>query len=138
MGRNPMEVLPQVEGTGKSVHNANADEKNVLTCLVRKTDDIFKSYHEHAGKTYTMERIPTVNLIGIKFLLPMVGGMIDGYYEVERIAFAANKGMPVLRIRLGKYHSLGPQWIHIYRTKMQPGELISMEQTLKMYHNPKQ
>ena len=138
LGRNPMEVLPQVEGTGKSVHNANADEKNVLTCLVRKTDDIFKSYHEHAGKTYTMERIPTVNLIGIKFLLPMVGGMIDGYYEVERIAFAANKGMPVLRIRLGKYHSLGPQWIHIYRTKMQPGELISMEQTLKMYHNPKQ
>ena len=82
-----------------------------------------------------MERVPSVNLMGIKYLLPMVGGMIDGYYEIERLAFADN-GAPRLRIRLGKYHNLGDKWMHIYRSKMQPGELISLSFVLKMYHEP--
>ena len=64
--------------------------------VVRKTDDNFKNYFEHNGKSYIMERIPTVNLMGIKYILPMVGGMIDGYYEIERIAFVDNKGVPAL------------------------------------------
>lgn len=137
LGRNPMEVLPQVAATATGIGTLGPDsgEKNVLTCLVRKTDDIFKSYCEHAGKTYTMERIPTVNLINIKYLLPMVGGKIDGYYEIERMAFVDNKGVPGLRLRLGKYHSIGSEWVNIYRIKMQPGELISPDYTLKMYQD---
>lgn len=82
-----------------------------------------------------MERIPTVNLINIKYLLPMVGGKIDGYYEIERMAFVDNKGVPGLRLRLGKYHSIGSEWVNIYRIKMQPGELISLDYTLKMYQD---
>lgn len=81
-----------------------------------------------------MERIPTINLMGIKYLLPMVGGMIDGYYEIERMAFVDNKGVPRLRLRLGEYHHIGDKWVHICRTKMQPGELISLDYTMKMYN----
>ena len=134
LGRNPLEVLPEVTASGSGDMPANAAEKNVLTCLVRKTDDNFKSYYEHNGKSYTMERIPTINLMGIKYLLPMVGGMIDGYYEIERMAFVDNKGVPRLRLRLGEYHHIGDKWVHIYRTKMQPGELISLDYTMKMYN----
>lgn len=134
LGRNPLEVLPEVTASGSGDMPANAAEKNVLTCLVRKTDDNFKSYYEHNGKSYTMERIPTINLMGIKYLLPMVGGMIDGYYEIERMAFVDNKGVPGLRLRLGEYHHIGDKWVHIYRTKMQPGELISLDYTMKMYN----
>ena len=134
LGRNPLEVLPEVTASGSGDMPANAAEKNVLTCLVRKTDDNFKSYYEHNGKSYTMERIPTINLMGIKYLLPMVGGMIDGYYDIERMAFVDNKGVPGLRLRLGEYHHIGDKWVHIYRTKMQPGELISLDYTMKMYN----
>ena len=80
-----------------------------------------------------MERIPTINLMGIKYLLPMVGGMIDGYYEIEHMAFVDNKGVPGLRLRLGDYHHIGDKWVQIYRTKMQPGELISLNDTMKKY-----
>ena len=134
LGRDPLEVLPEVTASGSGNMPANAAEKNVLTCLVRKTDDNFKSYYEHNGKSYTMERIPTINLMGIKYLLPMVGGMIDGYYEIERMAFVDNKGVPGLRLRLGEYHHIGDKWVQIYRTKMQPGELISLDYTMKMYN----
>ena len=134
LGRDPLEVLPEITASGSGNMPANAAEKNVLTCLVRKTDDNFKSYYEHNGKSYTMERIPTINLMGIKYLLPMVGGMIDGYYEIERMAFVDNKGVPGLRLRLGEYHHIGDKWVHICRTKMQPGELISLDYTMKMYN----
>lgn len=134
LGWDPLDVLPEVTASGSGDMPADAAEKNVLTCLVRKTDDNFKSYDEHNGKSYTMERIPTINLMGIKYLLPMVGGMIDGYYEIERMAFVDNKGVPGLRLRLGEYHHIGDKWVQIYRTKMQPGELISLDYTMKMYN----
>lgn len=134
LGRNPLEVLPEVSAVGTGVIPTDASEKNVLTCLVRKMDDNFKNYFEHNGKSYTMEHIPTINLMGIKYLLPMVGGMIDGYYEIERMTFVDNKGVSGLRLRLGEYHHIGDKWVHIYRTKMQPGELISLDYTLKMYN----
>ena len=134
LGRDPLEVLPEITASCGGIMPADAAEKNVLTCLVRKTDDNFKSYYEHNGKSYTMERIPTINLMGIKYLLPMVGGMIDGYYDIERMAFVDNKGVTGLRLRLGEYHHIGDKWVHIYRTKMQPGELISLDYTMKMYN----
>ena len=134
LGRDPLEVLPKVVATGVGALPPGSSEKNVLTCLVRKMDDNFKNFYERKGKTYTIERLPTINLMGVKYLLPMVAGMIDGYYEIERMAFVDHKGATGLRLRLGKYHNIGDQWVQIYRTKMQPGELISLDYTMKMYN----
>lgn len=134
LGRDPLEVLPKVVATGVGALPPGSSEKNVLTCLVRKMDDNFKNFYERKGKTYTMERLPTINLMGVKYLLPMVAGMIDGYYEIERMAFVDHKGATGLCLRLGKYHNIGDQWVQIYRTKMQPGELISLDYTMKMYN----
>lgn len=134
LGRDPLEVLPKVVATGVDALPPGSSEKNVLTCLVRKMDDNFKNFYERKGKTYTMERLPTINLMGVKYLLPMVAGMIDGYYEIERMAFVDHKGATGLRLRLGKYHNIGDQWVQIYRTKMQPGELISLDYTMRMYN----
>lgn len=134
LGRDPLEVLPKVVATGVGALPPGSGEKNVLTCLVRKMDDNFKNFYERKGKIYTMERLPTINLMDVKYLLPMVAGMIDGYYEIERMAFVDHKGATGLRLRLGKYHNIGDQWVQIYRTKMQPGELISLDYTMKMYN----
>lgn len=133
LGQDPQEVLPEVGVASIGTLPADFHEKNVLTCLVRKTDKNHQVFVNHAGRTYTMEHIPNVNLLGVKYLLPMVGGSIDGYYDLKRMAIASNKGEIHLRLSLGTYHPLGTKWVQIYRTKMQPGELISLEKTLEMY-----
>jgi hypothetical protein len=81
-----------------------------------------------------MERIPNINMMNIQYFLPMVAGAIDGYYIVERIGFTTYEGKPALRLRLGRYISIGEKKVEIYRTKMQPGELISFDYTMKMYN----
>lgn len=133
LGTNPHDVLPTKESMPTMARASN--EKNILTCLVRKTDDIFKTFVEHNGKTYIMEKIPNINFMGIKYLLPMVGGMIDGYYDVLRISITVKNNKPALRLRLGEYHNIGEKWVQIYGTKMQPGELISLEYTMNMYND---
>ena len=133
LGTNPHDILPNEDEI--IVYPSGSDERNILTCMVRKTDEAFKTFAEHKGKTYIMEKIPSINLMGIKYLLPMVGGMIDGYYEVLRIGITEKDGKPALRIRIGEYHRLGEKWVQIYGIKMQPGELISLNYTLNMYNN---
>ncbi len=135
LGRDPLEVLPDVPHTGVGFLPADANEKNVLTCYVRNADDKYNEFLEHSGTIYIMERVLEVNLVGIKYLLPMVGGKIDGYYDIERMSFKENKseGAYGLCLRLGKYHNIGNKWVHIYRTKMQPGEVISLDFTMTLY-----
>jgi hypothetical protein len=89
---------------------------------------------DHEAKSYVMERIPNVNLMNIQYFLPMVAGSIDGYYEVDRVGYTTYEDKPALRLRLGRYIPLGQNMVDIYRSKMQPGELISYDYTVKMYH----
>ena len=89
---------------------------------------------DHVATSYVMEKIPTVNMMNIRYFLPMVAGAIDGYYEVERIGFTTVGVNPALRLRLGRYIPIGDSMVEIYRSKMQPGELISYDYTMKMYN----
>lgn len=133
LGRDPREVLPELKATGGEPLPVNSGEKNVLTALVRRTDSEFQNFVMHKAKTYVMERIPSINLLNIKYLLPMVGGNINGFYEIENLRIAVHNGNAALRLRLGEFHSIGDKWVQIYRSKMQPGECISLDYTMKMY-----
>lgn len=132
LGENPKNVLQVITGSTYKLP-LNSEEKNVLTGLVRKSDPEYQNFCQHMAKSYIMERIPVINLISVKYLLPMVGGNIDGYYDIENLRINEHNGHPALRLRLGEYHHIGDQWIQIYRTKMQPGELISLDYTMEMY-----
>ena len=82
-----------------------------------------------------MERIPSgINIMDVRYFLPMVNGNIDGYYEVDKLTFITFDGHPALRLRLNRYIPIGKEWVQIYRVKMQPGELISFDYTMKMYN----
>lgn len=134
LGTNPKDVLPELVQT--KIHLPHdSSVKNVLTGLVRKTDSDFQKFANHEGKLYVMERIPSVNLLEVKYFLPMVTGRIDGYYEVEKLRVAVRDGHAVLRLQLGTYNAIGTKWIQIYGTKMQPGEIISLDYTMKMYED---
>ena len=110
------------------------ENRNVLTGLVRKTDADYADFCNHAAKTYTMERIPTaINVMDVEYFLPMVGGCIDGYYKVEKVYLGTKSGGLCLKLNLSAYIPLGEATVSIYRTKMQPGELISHDLMVKLY-----
>lgn len=122
-------------------------KKCVFTALVRKSDKDYLDFRNHVAQSYIMEKIPTgINILDAKFLLPMVGGKIDGYYSIEKIAFSTRKvvnedgeKMDKLRLRilLSTYVPMGKEWVDIYREKMQPGELLTMEDMRRLY-DPKE
>lgn len=74
-----------------------------------------------------------INFMDVQYFLPMVDGKIDGYYKVDKVYFGADGGNLRLKLNLSTYIQLGADWVHIYRTKMQPGELISYETMMKLY-----
>jgi len=133
LGENPKEVIAKSITEIPSIIKELPEEKNILTGLVRRTASDYKKFMDHEATSYVMERIPNVNLMNIRHFLPMVAGSIDGYYEVERIGFTTYENNPALRLRLGRYIPIGESMVEIYRSKMQPGELISYETVMKMY-----
>lgn len=108
--------------------------RNILTGLVRRTDADYADFDSHFAKAYRMEKIPTsINVMDIEYFLPMVGGRIDGYYKVAKVYFGSKSGKPCLRLNLSAYIPLGETKVSIYRTKMQPGELISYKLMVELY-----
>ena len=81
-----------------------------------KLYDLF-SAHQAEGKTYVMLNMPSGDISEIKYLLPLVGNFIDGYYDIADIRFGqrtkhfAENGitipvkLPTLKIKIGQYHS---------------------------------
>lgn len=134
LGDNPQEVISQAIIETPALIKEKPAEKNILTGLVRRTDSNYKKFMDHVATSYVMEKIPNINMMNIRYFLPMVAGAIDGYYEVERIGFTTVGVYPALRLRLGRYIPISDSMVEIYRSKMQPGELISYDYTMKMYN----
>lgn len=136
---NPFELAAEFHV--ESVGNAGTLDKlpkpeirNILTGLVRTSDSDFGIFSDHTSRSYTMERIPTsINVTDIEFFLPMVGGSIDGYYKVEKVYLGTKGGRLCLKLNLSTYIPLGETKVPVYRTKMQPGELVSYDSMMKLY-----
>lgn len=126
--------IDSIDNVGTLNKHPKKEIRNILTGLVRTSDSDYGIFSNHASKTYTMERIPTsINVMNIEYFLPMVGGGIDGYYKVEKVYFGTKDGKPCLKLNFSIYIPLGEPKVSIYRTKMQPGELISYELMVKLY-----
>lgn len=99
-------------------------EGSFLTCIVRKNEtgdddtrlyDLF-STHQAEGKTYVMLNMPSGDVSEIRYLLPIVGNTIDGYYDIDDVRFGQRTKnfmqdgvtipvpMSTLKIKIGKYY----------------------------------
>lgn len=140
IGENPEPRIANVSSDTNHIGNAIVPStiRNVLTGVVRKTDKDFSIFFEHQASIYTMQKIPSVNLMEIEYFLPMVGGCIDGYYNVEKLYFTTYKDngidYPCLKLKLGDYINVGTEWVNIYSI-MRPGEVISMDDIIRMYES---
>lgn len=136
---NPFELaaelhIENVGNVGTLNKQPKPEIKNILTGLVRTSDSDFGIFSNHASNAYSMERIPTsINVMDIEYFLPMVGGSIDGYYKVEKVYFGTKSGKLCLKLNLSTYIPLGETKVSIYRTKMQPGELITHNLMVELY-----
>lgn len=108
----------------------SVESKNVFTATVRKTDADYQVFMEHKAKKYVMETMPKVNILEARYLLPMVGGDIDGYYNISRLIVEDGK----ICLKLGDFVSLGDEWVNIFKN-MRHGELITMSNVLQLYKN---
>lgn len=106
----------------------SVESKNVFTVTVRKTDADYQTFLEHKAKKYVMETLPKVNILEAVYLLPMVGGDIDGYYKITRLTIEDGK----MCLKLGEFISLGNQWVNIFQN-MRHGELITVNNVSKLY-----
>lgn len=136
---NPFELaaelhIEDVGNVGTLNKQPKPEIKNILTGLVRTSDSDFEIFSNHASNAYSMERIPTsINVMDIEYFLPMVGGSIDGYYKVEKVYFGTKSGKLCLKLNLSTYIPLGETKVSIYRSKMQPGELITHNLMVELY-----
>lgn len=119
----PQRGLYYIDTRPKSV-----ESKNVFTVTVRKTDADYQTFFDHKAKKYVMETLPKVNILEAVYLLPMVGGDIDGYYKISRLTIEDGK----MCLKLGEFVSLGNEWVNIFQN-MRHGELITMNNVLKLY-----
>lgn len=126
--------IESVENVGTLNQLPQQEVKNIFTGLVRGKDKDFATFYNHVSRVYTVEVLPKyINFMDVQYFLPMVEGKIDGYYKVEKVYFGAGGGGLCLKLNLSTYIPLGDEWVHIYKTKMQPGELISYDLMMKLY-----
>ena len=126
--------VDEVDNPGTLNELPKGEVKNVFTGLVRITDKDFAIFANHTAKTYTVEVAPKyINFMDIEYFLPMVDGSIDGYYKVEKVYLGTKDGELCLKLNLSTFIPLGNAKVHIYRSKMQPGELISFDLMQGLY-----
>ena len=129
-----------IDNIGSLEELPKREVKNVLTGVVRKSDKDFSIFIEHQAGIYTMQKIPSINIMDVEYFLPMVGGSIDGYYKVEKLYFSTYKengiDYPCLKLKLGEHVTIGKEWVNIYKI-MRPGEIISTNDVLRMYESEK-
>ena len=135
-------TIDTIENIGTLEKLPSTNQKNVFTGYVRKSDVGYDDFFNHKAKSYEMQIPMNINVLDIEFLLPMVNGKIDGYYKVDKLSFVQSETIdedgikvvgPCIRLKLSNYFKLGDNLVHIYRNKMQHGELISISAMEKLY-----
>lgn len=66
---------------------------------------------------------------------------MNRFYKIERLQFGNYKDkegntQPCLKFKLGEYVQIGSVWKSIYKI-MRPGEVISIENIIRMYNGVK-
>ena len=105
--------------------------KCVLTALVRKSDKNYEKYNTGDATEYIMEAVPSVSLMRVKYLMPMVSYDLRGYYEVTDMIFNPKSG--AMKFYLGHFFPLGEVPVKI-ADKMRHGELLSLKYVRMLYN----
>ena len=146
IGENPSEPLSaKIEAEGhlyQTDPSIDKSEECVLTGYIPKNEREFENFNSCKGKYFDMKYIPTINLMAVKYFMPMVDGFVDGYYKVKSMSFKTvkeqspdgqEKDTMFLHLSLGDYIKLGEDKVFFYRVKMTAGQLHSISKIEEDY-----
>lgn len=97
-------------------------------------------YKDNNVKVYRSRSLPKGNVQEISYLVPMIDGYINGYYDVTGITFSISEkdGKPRVTFNLGDFHKLGDDLALVKRNGMYllnyggaPIPLYKIKQTYK-------
>lgn len=130
---DPDDLFGIEEQTQAHVEAPAIDEncKCIISALVRKSDENYDKYNTGNAKEYIMESVPAVNLMSIKYLMPMVMYDLKGYYEVTDMKIIPKSG--AIKFKLGQFFPLGDSTVNI-ADRMRHGELLNLNYVLRLYN----
>ena len=106
--------------------------KCIITAVVTKDDKQFGKYNSGDATQYIMRKAPDgVNILSIKYLMPMVAYDVRGYYEVTGIKF--DPKTDGVRFKLDKFFPLGDKEVNV-AGDMKHGELLNLEYVNRLYN----
>ena len=117
LGTNPeIEIKNRQDSYGDQ--RSSNHEGLVFVAYVPKEER--DKYKNNDVKTYRSRSLPKGNIQEISYLVPMIDGYINGYYDVIGIAFSISEkdGKPRVTFNLGDFHKLGDDLALVKRNGM--------------------
>ena len=139
IGEDPTNVLSKRFESEAHLYQSDLsidkNERCVLTGFIPKTDSEYSNFENGKGRRFDMKYIPTINLMAIKYFMPMVDGWVDGYYKVKSLTFKTDEETnengektqrTLLHLSLGEFTRLGDDKVFFYKVRMSAGQLHSI------------
>jgi len=104
---------------------------SVLTVSVEHSDSTYNLFVSHKADKYLMSAVPAgVNLMDVRYVMPILGGCVDGYYEVKGFSLVKDGQGAGMLFELGGYISLGVQ---LTDYDAGPGRLVSLRSVREIF-----
>lgn len=105
-------------------------------------------FANHEATFYSMKYMPSGDISGVRYFVPMYDGGISGYYEITGISFGSRYNevkdksgnlvtvqMPCLNIRLGEYTPLGDGIASVPNYRNWNGQIHTYAEVTALYAN---
>ena len=107
----------------------------------------YMDFTNHTAKEYVMRNMPGGDVSKVSYFVPLFDGGFSGYYDIEGYSFGTRKtdvkdasgntvrvDMPVFKVRLGAYHSLGDEVAPIPNFRYWNGQIHSYGEVTRLYN----
>lgn len=132
LGEDPEKLIPTAAQRATFV-DRSSQIVSALTVAINKGGPSYDFFSEHVARYYNIKDIPQhINMMNIKYLLPVVDGKIDGYYPVQGLNFLNKKD--AIQFRLGTHVQFGDAWRKVSSTEIRIGSLVSIGECKKIYN----
>lgn len=153
LGQDPSKILqnmkledgPRVNVlTSEMMHDMS--ERCVLTGYIGHAERNFEDFGNHKANSFDMKYLPNINLLSIKYFLPMVSGFIDGLYKVNKLSLKRVKTFneetqeeqEIVLIHLDldrSFIKFGTEQVFVYKDKLGSGQLHTLNKIVDFYFN---
>ena len=123
------------------------DSRCVITGYIGRSEINFDDFENHRAKSFDMKFLPSINLLSVKYFLPMVSGCMDGMYKVSKISLKTKKiqveDEPSLSIEKvfihfdfeKEYIKFGDNKIAVFKEHLGSGQLHCLKNVIDLYYN---